>query len=85
MVYLIATKGLPASGRHAHRSGDADGGCPAHRQSPDGIAQLITDRVVYWDRLASAGMLVLLPPVIFGIAVQKYLVTGFTGGAVKGG
>lgn len=55
------------------------------RTLPVLLTGFITDRVIYWDQLASAGVLVLLPPVIFGLAVQRYLVTGFTAGAVKGG
>jgi ABC-type glycerol-3-phosphate transport system permease component len=39
---------------------------------------------VYWDRVAAAGMLVLLPTAILGVAVQRYLATGLAAGAVKG-
>ena len=45
---------------------------------------VITERAVYWDRVAAAGMLVLLPTAILGVAVQRYLATGLAAGAVKG-
>ena len=48
------------------------------------ISGFITERAVYWDRVAAAGMLVLLPTAILGVAVQRYLATGLAAGAVKG-
>ena len=48
------------------------------------ISGFITERAVYWDRVAAAGMLVMLPTAILGVAVQRYLATGLAAGAVKG-
>ena len=54
------------------------------RTLPVMISGFITERAVYWDRVAAAGMLVLLPTAILGLAVQRYLATGLAAGAVKG-
>ena len=54
------------------------------RTLPVMISGFITEQAVYWDRVAAAGMLVLLPTAILGVAVQRYLATGLSGGAVKG-
>ena len=54
------------------------------RTLPVMISGFITERAVYWDRVAAAGMLVLLPTAILGVAVQRYLATGLAAGAVKG-
>jgi ABC-type glycerol-3-phosphate transport system permease component len=48
------------------------------------IAGFITDKAVYWDRIASAGVLVILPPLILSIIVQPYLAEGLSAGATKG-
>jgi len=48
------------------------------------IAGFITDKAIYWDRIASAGVIVLLPPLILGVLVQPFLVQGLSAGAVKG-
>jgi ABC-type glycerol-3-phosphate transport system permease component len=56
-----------------------------HRTAPAGIvATLISDRGILWGRLYAASTLVVLPIVIFTIAVQRHFVRGFTFGAVKG-
>jgi len=34
--------------------------------------------------LCAAGMLALIPPIILFLTLQKYFVSGMTGGAVKG-
>jgi multiple sugar transport system permease protein len=54
------------------------------RTLPVMISGFITERAVYWDRVAAAGMLVMLPTAILGVAVQRYLATGLAAGAVKG-
>jgi ABC-type glycerol-3-phosphate transport system permease component len=56
-----------------------------HRTAPAGIvATLITDRGMEWGRLYAAATMVVLPIVVFTIAVQRHFVRGFTFGAVKG-
>ncbi len=54
------------------------------RTLPVMIAGFITERAVYWDRVAAAGMLVLLPTLALGVAVQRYLAEGLAAGALKG-
>jgi multiple sugar transport system permease protein len=48
------------------------------------ILNYVTDRAVLWGNLYAAGSIVLLPVLIFSLAVQKHLARGLTGGAVKG-
>lgn len=55
------------------------------RTLPVLLTGFISDRAMLWDRLASAGTLVLLPPLLFGVLVQRHLVEGLAAGAVKGG
>lgn len=37
-----------------------------------------------WGRIAAGGTMVMLPVLVFSLAVRRYLVHGLTGGAVKG-
>jgi multiple sugar transport system permease protein len=37
-----------------------------------------------WGRIAAGGTMVMLPVLVFSVAVRRYLVRGLTGGAVKG-
>ena len=37
-----------------------------------------------WGEMAATGVLSSLPAIVFGIAVQKYMIRGLTFGAVKG-
>ena len=48
------------------------------------IANLATGRVTDYGLLATAGILAALPPVVIGLLLQRTLVAGLTGGAVKG-
>jgi multiple sugar transport system permease protein len=48
------------------------------------IANLASGRVTDYGMLAAAGILAALPPVLIGIALQRTLVAGLTGGSVKG-
>ena len=48
------------------------------------IANLATGRVTDYGLLAAAGILAAAPPVLIGLALQRTLVAGLTGGAVKG-
>lgn len=52
---------------------------------PVSIAGLATDteQGALWGPLAAVGSLVILPILIFGVLVQKYLVTGLSAGATK--
>ncbi len=51
---------------------------------PIAIAGLVTTREIYFGALAAAGVIALLPVLIFAIYIQRYLVQGLTAGAVKG-
>ncbi len=37
-----------------------------------------------WGRIAAGGTMVMLPVLVFSIAVRKFLIHGMTAGAVKG-
>ncbi len=54
------------------------------RTLPVLLTGFITERVIYWDRMAAAGMLVMIIPVIFGLIVQRHLSGGLVSGGVKG-
>jgi len=53
------------------------------RTLPVMTAAFITHRATAWDCIASAGTIILLPPLVVGIFVQRYLVRGLAGGAIK--
>jgi multiple sugar transport system permease protein len=48
------------------------------------IADLAAGRTTDYGMLAAAGLIAATPPVLIGIALQRTLVAGLTGGAVKG-
>lgn len=48
------------------------------------ILSYITDKAILWGRLYAAAATILLPVMLFSLAVQKHLGRGLTGGAVKG-
>jgi multiple sugar transport system permease protein len=48
------------------------------------IGGFITDKAVLWGRLYASSVIIMLPVLVFGLAVQKQLAHGLTGGAVKG-
>jgi multiple sugar transport system permease protein len=48
------------------------------------ILNYVTDRAILWGNLYAAASIVLLPVLLFSLAVQKHLARGLTGGAVKG-
>jgi multiple sugar transport system permease protein len=50
---------------------------------PVAINAYITFEGIRWGEIAAAGILILIPVVLFGILVQKYLVRGLTMGAIK--
>ena len=37
-----------------------------------------------WGKIAAGGTMVMLPVLVFSLAVRKFLVRGMTAGAVKG-
>jgi multiple sugar transport system permease protein len=51
---------------------------------PVAIIGFIADGNIFWGEMAAAGMLVLLPVILFSMLAQRYIVAGATAGAVKG-
>nr|WP_285854317.1 carbohydrate ABC transporter permease [Paenibacillus elgii] len=51
--------------------------------APVAITGFITFEGVRWGEMAAGGMMIVLPVLIFGLAIQKYLVQGLTVGSVK--
>lgn len=47
------------------------------------VARLITQRGILWGQVMSMGSMIFLPILAVGLMIQKYLVRGFTMGAVK--
>ena len=48
------------------------------------IGGFITDKAILWGRADASSAIIMLPALVFGLAVQKQLAHGLTGGAVKG-
>jgi len=57
---------------------------PAAETMPVGAATLIGRINVDWGAMSAAGVVAMIPVLIFAAAVQKYLVRGLSLGAVKG-
>lgn len=57
---------------------------PAARTLPVGSVLFVEDVVVLWNYLASAGILAMLPALVFVVLFQRYIVSGLTSGAIKG-
>ncbi len=51
---------------------------------PVGIAAQVTQFEIRWGAMSAAGVLAMVPILIFAFAVQRYLVRGLSMGAVKG-
>lgn len=54
------------------------------RTLPAAISNYITDTGVEWGKIAAAGVLIALPPLIFTFVAAKRIIAGLTAGAVKG-
>jgi len=48
------------------------------------IGGFITDKAILWGRLYASSAIIMVPVLLFGLAVQKQMAHGLTGGAVKG-
>lgn len=53
------------------------------RTVPVILAQARGDEIVFWQDLAAQATLLILPAVVLGVLMQRYLVRGLSGGAVK--
>jgi multiple sugar transport system permease protein len=51
---------------------------------PVGIAGRVTQYEIEWGVMSAAGMVAMIPILVFALAVQRYLVRGLSLGAVKG-
>lgn len=51
---------------------------------PVGISRYVGSVAVDWGKSSAAAVVTMIPVILVGFAMQKYLVTGLTGGAVKG-
>lgn len=51
---------------------------------PVGIASRVTQYEIQWGAMSAAGVVAMLPVLVFASAAQKYLVRGLSLGAVKG-
>ncbi len=49
-----------------------------------GLSRLVTQFRVLWPQLMAGSVIAVFPPMILYLLLQKYLVQGLTGGAVKG-
>ena len=54
------------------------------RTAPVSIVNFMAYEGTNWNHVAVGGILILLPVLLFSIAIRKYLVRGMTAGAVKG-
>jgi multiple sugar transport system permease protein len=57
---------------------------PESQTIPIAAAQLITQTGIDWGKLTAIGTVVVLPMILVGLAVRRWLVRGLTLGAVKG-
>jgi multiple sugar transport system permease protein len=49
-----------------------------------GAANFVTSTGIRWGDISAATVLSTLPPVLFAVFAQRYLVSGLSSGAVKG-
>lgn len=49
-----------------------------------GLSSFVGEYSIQWDQMLATACMFCLPPVVFFIFVQRYLLHGLTGGAVKG-
>ncbi len=48
-----------------------------------GLATFVSEEAIHWGAMSAAGIVVMLPPILLALALQKYLVRGLTAGALK--
>ena len=53
------------------------------RTFPIVVSSFISTGKVYWDLIAAASVIQILPPVVFTLFMQRHIVSGLTMGAVK--
>jgi|SRR5699024_4258810 len=53
------------------------------KTAPVSITSFMTFEGIRWGEIAAGGILIILPVVVFGIVIQKYLIEGLTMGSIK--
>ena len=53
------------------------------RPRPVAIVGFMTNKEIYWGRMAAAGTVVLVPVLAFGIVAHRHLVRGLVSGSGK--
>jgi multiple sugar transport system permease protein len=52
--------------------------------APVGVVNFLQYAGYEWDKITSAGVVIMVPVIIFSVLTHKYLISGMTAGAVKG-
>lgn len=53
------------------------------KTAPVAITSFMTFEGIKWGEIAAGGTLIILPVIIFGMVIQKYLIAGMTMGSIK--
>ena len=51
---------------------------------PVAITRYMSYEGTEWGKISAAAIVIMLPVIVFGVLVQRYMITGMTAGAVKG-
>ena len=51
---------------------------------PIAITRYMSYEGTEWGKISAAAIVIMLPVIVFGFLVQRYMITGMTAGAVKG-
>jgi len=54
------------------------------RTIPVGLTDFFLDDTILWNQLCAASMIAIIPPIIFVVFAQRFIVKGLLGGALKG-
>jgi multiple sugar transport system permease protein len=49
-----------------------------------GLKDVVGEQMVFWSLLSAAGVLTMLPALLFAVLFQRFIVAGLSAGAVKG-
>ena len=56
----------------------------AAKTIPVGISELESATSILWGQIMAGGTILIIPMVILGLVIKKFLVTGLTMGAMRG-
>jgi ABC-type glycerol-3-phosphate transport system permease component len=51
---------------------------------PVGISDLVNATLIDWGMILAGGVVITIPALVFFILIQRYLISGWGAGAVKG-